>query len=84
MLAEARHIEHERALEGLEARGVDVLEVRVALALIKSSGEVVLPVRPSLTLSICLPVIMEKGRAEGGVFSRRLPFSEEKSKVKGS
>lgn len=39
---------------------------------------------PSLTLSICLPVIMENGRAEGGVFSRRLPFNEEKSKVKGS
>ena len=39
---------------------------------------------PSFTLSICLPVIMEKGRADGGVFSRRLPFSDEKSKVNGS
>ena len=81
VLAEARHIEHERALEGLEARGVDVLEVRVALALIKSSGEVVLPVWTVLDLvhllarnhgegtgrGRCLqpPLALQRGEVEG-------------------
>ena len=50
VLAQTGHVEHERTLEGLEALRIDVFEIRVALALVKCSGKIILPVRTVLHL----------------------------------